>query len=260
MEKCPKCHSYKTRLSRRQSKSEHRPFFYSLFRCQDCGSHFLSADQLRIQLWIMSVIVLCIFGGVGVWVFRQQPASFGQVKSEDTIGHQFNNGSYLVPIGRETAGNHSAMLDAAEGGDPEAQYQLGLNTLQQHWEHGSQALIGDAVAWIRRAAEQNHIRAQLVLGTLYEKGRGVIQDDHEAIEWYRRAANQGDAIAMSQLGQMIRFGRGTAKNPVEAYAWLNLASARGDTYAEIDRAASYRPISLPKPRITPGSLIGVSRT
>ena len=34
---------------------------------------------------------------------------------------------------------------------------------------------------------------------MYEKGRGMPQDDAKAAEWYRKAAEQGDTVAKSNL-------------------------------------------------------------
>ena len=44
-----------------------------------------------------------------------------------------------------------------------------------------------------KAADQGHVNAQLNLGNMYEKGRGVAQSDMEAVRWYRTATDQGDA-------------------------------------------------------------------
>jgi TPR repeat protein len=38
------------------------------------------------------------------------------------------------------------------------------------------------------------------LGTMYEEGRGVHQEDGEAVAWYREAARGGDVRAMYKLG------------------------------------------------------------
>src|ERR1035437_512633 len=46
----------------------------------------------------------------------------------------------------------------------------------------------------RAMADQGNGNAQFGLGTMYEKGRGVAQDDVEAAKWYRLAANQGPGL------------------------------------------------------------------
>lgn len=198
----------------------------------DCGKRFLSLDLVRLQIGILSLIVVGIIGGIGFWAVWREASLAPDADSADWIGAR---PAVVMSPDFGASDANPAIRQAAENGDPNAQYQLGLAIVQRHWERGSQSMIGDATTWIRRAAERNHARAQFVLGALYQTGRGVIQDDRQAIEWYRRAAGQGDALAMTRLGRMIELGIGVAKNPVEAYAWLNLATARGDTYAIGDR-------------------------
>ena len=48
-----------------------------------------------------------------------------------------------------------------------------------------------AVLWYRKAAEQGHADAQYRLGSMYDQGKGVDEDDQQAVLWYRRAAEQG---------------------------------------------------------------------
>ena len=84
----------------------------------------------------------------------------------------------------------------------------------------------EAVAWYRRSAEQGETEAQLNLGWMYAKGRGVPQDDAEAAAWYRRSAEQGNAGAQFGLGLMYDQGRGVPRDYVDAHTWLNLAATR----------------------------------
>ena len=39
---------------------------------------------------------------------------------------------------------------------------------------------------------------------MYDKGRGVEQDDEQAVFWYRKAAEQGNARAQCNLGCDVR--------------------------------------------------------
>ena len=54
----------------------------------------------------------------------------------------------------------------------------------------------------RHAAEQGDADAQFNLGVAYATGRGVPQDDAETVRWYRLAAEQGNASAQANLGFM----------------------------------------------------------
>lgn len=235
MEKCPKCGSLKTRKSSYQPQSEHKPWFSSWFRCQDCSARFLSTDQLLIQLWVMGAIALVVIAGAALWAVQHQSGKRSLGAATDA--RPAPSASAVEPEASLMRPDDlsPSIRQAAEARNPDAQYRLGLAILQRQWERGNLGALGDATEWLRQAAEQNHARAQFVIGVLYEKGRGVIQDYKEAMIWFRRAAEQGDPQAMSRLGRMMKAGHGVEKNLLEAYVWLNLASARGDQSAEIDR-------------------------
>ena len=85
----------------------------------------------------------------------------------------------------------------------------------------------EAVKWYRKAAEQNDAKAQFNLGFAYANGQGVTKDDAEAVKWYRKAAEQNDARAQYMLGLCYGRGAGVAKDYVESYKWALLAAAQG---------------------------------
>ncbi|QWG12219.1 sel1 repeat family protein [Bradyrhizobium sediminis] len=88
-----------------------------------------------------------------------------------------------------------------------------------------------ALRLYRQMADQGNGNAQFSLGTIYEKGRGVAQDDAEAAKWYRLAADQGHPTAQFNLGIMYDNGRGVAQNKVLAHAWFSLSVAQGNQEA-----------------------------
>jgi len=49
-----------------------------------------------------------------------------------------------------------------------------------------------AVAWLRKSADQGCAKAQHDLGVCYENGFGVPRDETEAAAWFSKAAAQGD--------------------------------------------------------------------
>ena len=105
---------------------------------------------------------------------------------------------------------------AAERGEAEAQYRLGLSYVIGV-EVPEDVVL--AAAWFRRAAEQGHAAAQSALGVAYDYGDGVPQDHAEAVAWYRRAAEQGHAGGQNNLGFMYATGRGIPQGYAEAVAW-----------------------------------------
>ena len=87
------------------------------------------------------------------------------------------------------------------------------------------------LAKLKARAAAGNAAAQDSLGTMYDNGTGVPQDNTEAVKWFRLAAAQGDAEAQSNLGVMYYFGEGVPEDYVQAYKWYNLAAAAGDTRA-----------------------------
>ena len=68
----------------------------------------------------------------------------------------------------------------------------------------------------RHAAEQGDADAQYNLGVMYATGEGVPQDEAEAVRWYRLAAEQGIATAQTNLGPMYDIGEGVPQDEAEA--------------------------------------------
>jgi TPR repeat protein len=114
-----------------------------------------------------------------------------------------------------------ALLEQAEQGDAEAQYELGLN-----YNVGIGAPLDDAEAarWFRLAADQGLAGAQVLLGALYKDGAGVPQDYAEALRWFRLAADQGEAVAQNELGLAYFNGLGVPQDYAEAVRWFRLAT------------------------------------
>ena len=94
---------------------------------------------------------------------------------------------------------------------------------QSAYEQGDYAT---ALQLLRPLADQGHADAQLSLGTIYQHGWGVPQDEAEAVKWYHLAADQGLAGAQEILGLMYYRGRGVPQDFVQAHMWLNLAASR----------------------------------
>jgi TPR repeat protein len=111
----------------------------------------------------------------------------------------------------------------AEQGNVTAQIVLG-----SMYDAGIGVIKDDrkALQWYRLAAEQGNADAQFNLGDMYANGQGVTQDDREAVKWLRLAAEQGNASAQSNLGVMYRHGRGVTQDYLRAHMWFNLAASK----------------------------------
>jgi len=60
-----------------------------------------------------------------------------------------------------------------------------------------------ALNFWRPLAEQGEADVQFNVGLMYDKGKGVPQDDAEAVKWYRKAADQGHADAQKQSRHFV---------------------------------------------------------
>ncbi|NOY44118.1 MAG: sel1 repeat family protein [Deltaproteobacteria bacterium] len=238
MQTCPHCGSANVRKSRRY-KAERtllRPF-PAWFRCRECRKRFVGTDWPLARRWAVGAAAV-----VGVmWAGSVIVPKGGQGRVKSTPAAELPAPSQLSVLDVELTGE--ALRAAAERGDPQAQHRLGLELLQTFREEGDPAVLAEAVHMLKEAAGRGNPRSQLVLGALYENGRGVIQDFKEAADWYRRAAENGEAEAMLRLGLMAEAGRGMGRDLVESYVWLNLAAARGATEAEIRREAVRRQLT-----------------
>jgi hypothetical protein len=125
---------------------------------------------------------------------------------------------------------------AAERGDPEAQYRIGL---MYEFGKGYPKDMRQALAWLRKAADQRHVAARVELGVLYTTGDGVPKDDAQAVGWFSKAAAQGSATAQYNLGMMYAKGAGVKRDNAQAVAWLGKAADQGFVLAQFTLGVAY---------------------
>ncbi len=166
----------------------------------------------------------------------QPLAEQGDAQAQHNLGMMYESGQGVPKDDNKAV---EWYRKAAEQGHANAQYSLdsmqenGQGVLQDNtkaFKDGEAAAQrGDyatALQLWRPLAEQGHARAQVNLGHMYSKGRGVPLDDAEAVKWYRIAAEQGDARAQRNLGLMYAIGRGVPQDYVSGHMWSNLAAAQ----------------------------------
>lgn len=119
---------------------------------------------------------------------------------------------------------------AAELGDPQAQYALGTAFLlgERVPQDATRAL-----ALFEKAAAQGQACAQCNLGAMYAQGLGVQRDYNEATRWYQLSANQGHADGQYNLAIVYAQGLGaTKKNVAKARELCEKAAAQGQSQAK----------------------------
>lgn len=127
--------------------------------------------------------------------------------------------------------NSEALLRAAEGGDPDAQYQLGLIYL-----YGNDAPKDAAKAfdWLSRAAAQNVVPAKRELGIMLASGEGTEKDVDRAVQMLSDAADDLDPGALYHLGLMYEEGTGVPKDLQRSVRMLAYAASMGFPGADVD--------------------------
>ena len=110
---------------------------------------------------------------------------------------------------------------AARYGYADAQFKLALTYANGN---GVAIDVGEAMQWLRKAAEQDHKEAQynLALGLMFGPG----PRPNEAVKWIQGLVNNEYKPAYRVLGWMYTTGTGLGKNVKEAVVW----SAKGTKF------------------------------
>jgi TPR repeat protein len=156
------------------------------------------------------------------------------------------------------------LRQAAEDGDPFAQFELGLDLDfgsygEQNFEKAAdyltkaagqghqsaegnlllQHVLGQAKAYepgvvfarLKSRAESGDREAQNNFGLCFQFGYGTAQDYGEAEVWFRRSAEGGLATAQFNLGGLYFEGKGREKDSAAAIGWYTRAAEQRDELA-----------------------------
>lgn len=119
---------------------------------------------------------------------------------------------------------------AANRDDPTAQYLLGLN--YHLGELGLRPNPQEALAFLRKSAEQGFALAQRLVGMMYDAGTGVTRDHGAAFQWFRKAAAQGDGRAIGMIGSYYERGLCVRRDLNKALKYYMIAARDGSASAE----------------------------
>ncbi len=113
---------------------------------------------------------------------------------------------------------------AAEKDFPHAYFRLGI--LYQHGL-GTDASMEKAAGYYRRAADLGLTEAMLWLGELHLDGGELVQSDRLAFSYFYLARDRGDPQGACRLGDLYREGRGTDLSPEKAAEMYREAAEAG---------------------------------
>lgn len=117
-----------------------------------------------------------------------------------------------------------AIKAAAEHGDVNSQYQMGLHYYNAE---GAERNYPEAARWYRKAAENGHAQAQVNLSHCYKSGKGLNPDLRQAFYWNKKAAEQGDAPAQFNVAIAYQKGDAVKQDLTQAVYWYRKAAEQG---------------------------------
>ena len=120
----------------------------------------------------------------------------------------------------------ASTLEQAAAGNAVAQFKVG----KKYSEFANLGYgVSDnkkAMVWLRKAANQGHIKAQYHLAFHYYWGYGVPENYAIALRWFLKASVLGDASSQYQVGRMYALAEGTEADYVKGYVWLSMAKTQ----------------------------------
>ncbi len=143
-------------------------------------------------------------------------AAFGHTPSMVLLGAIYESGAVS---GKSMDDANSLYLKAAELGDHQAMWHLGVNHLASK---GGNTDHTKAVHWLHKAADAGHAMAAWALGKMYLSGKLVEQDCQRGLTLLEQSANNQCRQASETLADIYREGRhGVIADPERAEFWSN---------------------------------------
>ena len=128
---------------------------------------------------------------------------------------------------------------AAEKGNVEAQYELGLICFDSwDWDFPKEDSAKGSY-WFEKAAKKGHVKAQRMLGLMYYYGR-LPMDHKKAVFWFEKSAKQGDVEAQYNLGKLYDRGIEVPEDNKKALYWWKKAAKQGDWRAQWELSEMYK--------------------
>lgn len=127
----------------------------------------------------------------------------------------------LILSGSVLSAPSTELINQANQGDPDAQYQLAL-AYQENANNAQNSQ--DAFYWLHQAANNDNKLAMLPLAQAYFNGTGTEVDTSQGLYWLTKLAVSGDAQAQYQLGKRYQQ-LNLQPTPLDnAQLWFHIAS------------------------------------
>lgn len=132
------------------------------------------------------------------------------------------NGSYGVEQNKEKG--YQYLLSAAVNGYGKAMHNVAELKLVGE---GTEKDLATALHWYKKAAEDNLVNSQFMVGKMYEMGWGINQNNQEAFNWYMKAAMNGDSESLYRLSYLIHQDKNLGYDTTDSMILLYLSKQAG---------------------------------
>lgn len=163
--------------------------------------------------------------GPGLRAFAEQ----GDPRAMASLGWHYYHGQGVKKDMAEAAKWFRA---AAPHGSPSGLF--GLSRILR-WGHGVAQDIEAGDRMMRKAADMGDARAQVAVGTHYERERAA----DRARQWYETAAAQGDSDGQRHLGSLLLAGSGGPSDVARGLDLLRQSVDQGNIVAMVHLAQAY---------------------
>lgn len=141
------------------------------------------------------------------------------------------------PVTAEQRAYARQAMGKAEAGEPVSQAELGM--LYCDGRYGLPKDEQKGIYWLQKAADNNEVRAQIILAGKFYYGHCTTRDYVKAAILFRKAALAGDINGQMMLGKMYRNGEGLKRNDAKAAGWYLKAAAAGDPGSMVGLSTMY---------------------
>ena len=167
---------------------------------------------------------VCYQEGKGVEKNLQKAADFYKVAAKNGSVDACRELAFIYQRQKSFDAAQKMFKQAADLGDLVSAYQFAKSILNAKNSTGDEQ---EAVIYLMKAAEGGNPQAQCDLGMLYYQGRCVTKDQANAAKWFTQAAIAGWPMAQWNLALCYIDGTGVARDYDQALYWLGEATAKG---------------------------------
>ena len=174
----------------------------------------------------MKIIYKCIFLIIFTHNISYSSDNFGDAMKWYKKNNGSANQNYIFGIIEEKKGN---LIIAKEFLKLSAEQEFHPAVLRLGFilsNSSNQKEIEEAVFWLNKSIDNGYPEAAVLLGSIYENGKGVKKDLDKASKLYKRSIKMGSNISFLYLANIALNGSGREPNILLSLAYVILATRK----------------------------------